>query len=254
MNSKLLSAKTVDPFSNSRRLTGLNEKGEPISLLYHLKRHARSKRLILRWTEKGAVVTAPVCATLETIDRFVFEQREWLLKKMKQAQEAERLPFPLIFPFRGGLVKIELNASVLKWEHVSETQWVLRVPISDRADKERVRQKIATLLRHEARQILAERFERIQKKVPQKASAWRLSSARRRWGSCNPKLRTINLSWRLVGCSDEVIDYVIAHELAHLREANHSKNFWIEVEKIDPQYREHEQKIKQIRSEMFPGL
>lgn len=252
MSSRLLSAKIIEQHPVKRDLTGLTDEGEKFSLVYRLKRHAQSRRLTLRLLDDEVVVTAPVWAPLTTIDRFVFDQWEWLQNKKKTISDAS--PFPLSFPFRGGLVRIELNATAAAWRQLSETLWVLRVPVSESACPKAIRQEVGTLLRLEARRVLGERFEQIQKKVSQKATCWRLSSARGRWGSCNPRLKSINLAWRLVGCSDEVIDYVIAHELAHLREANHSEKFWREVEKIDPLYREHERRIKQIRSEMFPGL
>lgn len=67
----------------------------------------------------------------------------------------------------------------------------------------------------------------------------RLKYLKSRWGSCSGK-RNINLSLRLLLLPDEIRDYVIIHELAHLREMNHSKAFWSLVEQHDPNYREHE--------------
>jgi len=63
-----------------------------------------------------------------------------------------------------------------------------------------------------------------------------LSSARTRWGSCNAK-REVRLNWRLMQAAAPVIDYVIAHELAHLKELNHSVRFWRVVERLCPEFR-----------------
>ena len=63
-----------------------------------------------------------------------------------------------------------------------------------------------------------------------------LSSALARWGSCNSR-REVRLAWRLVKAPPELIDYVICHELAHLRHMNHSAAFWAEVERQYPDYR-----------------
>ncbi|MBK7452806.1 MAG: M48 family metallopeptidase [Anaerolineales bacterium] len=65
----------------------------------------------------------------------------------------------------------------------------------------------------------------------------KISSARTRWGSCSPD-GTLNFTWRLVMAPLEVIDYVVIHELAHLRVKNHSSKFWDVVKAIDPQYKE----------------
>ena len=63
----------------------------------------------------------------------------------------------------------------------------------------------------------------------------RITNAKKRWGSCGPK-GSLNFSWRLIMAPREVIDYVVAHELVHLRIKNHSKIYWNEVERIMPHY------------------
>jgi predicted metal-dependent hydrolase len=67
---------------------------------------------------------------------------------------------------------------------------------------------------------------------------------RSRWGSCSPH-GTISLNWRLVQLPDEVRDYVILHELMHMREMNHSRRFWAHVAAVCPSYEEHERWLKQ---------
>lgn len=64
-------------------------------------------------------------------------------------------------------------------------------------------------------------------------TSFRLSSAKTRWGSCSGK-NSINLNWRLVMTPNEVIDYVVIHELAHIKQKNHSVKFWEIVQKYDP--------------------
>ena len=64
-----------------------------------------------------------------------------------------------------------------------------------------------------------------------------VSSALTRWGSCNVR-REVRLAWRLVKARPALVDYVICHELAHLRHMNHSRAFWAEVERQCPAYRE----------------
>ena len=64
-----------------------------------------------------------------------------------------------------------------------------------------------------------------------KPSQLKLSNAKKRWGSCSGK-RSINLNWRLIMLEDQLIDYVVVHELAHLIELNHSLGFWGVVERV----------------------
>jgi predicted metal-dependent hydrolase len=89
-----------------------------------------------------------------------------------------------------------------------------------------------------ARKVLSERLQLYAKKFGLRYEKIRISSARTRWGSCSPK-GTLSFTWRLVMAPPEVVDYVIVHELAHLKVKNHSKTFWAEVARMMPEYKRH---------------
>lgn len=72
-----------------------------------------------------------------------------------------------------------------------------------------------------------------------------LSNAKSRWGSCNSK-KEIRLNWRLLQASPHIINYVICHELAHLKEMNHSAKFWAVVASIFPDYKAAEKELKAL--------
>ena len=80
-------------------------------------------------------------------------------------------------------------------------------------------------------------------------SAVRINGAKTRWGSCSGK-KSINFSWRLIMASDDVIDYVVVHELAHLLELNHSARFWAVVEKILPDCRERRKQLRELQKRL----
>ena len=71
-----------------------------------------------------------------------------------------------------------------------------------------------------------------------------ITSAQKRWGSCNYQ-NNLNFSKRLASAPDKIIDYVVIHELCHIKEKNHSKNFWNEVAKIMPEYKENQKWLKE---------
>ncbi|WP_419821249.1 M48 family metallopeptidase [Anoxybacterium hadale] len=75
-------------------------------------------------------------------------------------------------------------------------------------------------------------------------SAVRINSAKTRWGSCNGK-GEINFTFRLIFAPEELIDYVVVHELAHLKEMNHSSSFWAVVEQTMPDYRERRKRLRE---------
>ena len=78
----------------------------------------------------------------------------------------------------------------------------------------------------------------------------KVNSAKTRWGSCNRK-GDINLTYRLLFASEELIDYVVVHELAHIREMNHSSRFWAIVEQMMPDYRERRKKLRDFQHELI---
>ncbi len=86
--------------------------------------------------------------------------------------------------------------------------------------------------------LLPARIETLAKKHNLQPAKIRITSARTRWGSCS-STGTISLTWRLVMAPPEVIDYVIVHELAHLKVKNHSKSFWETVTSLLPDYKIH---------------
>lgn len=95
----------------------------------------------------------------------------------------------------------------------------------------------------QARKIIFARVEYLAKKSNASYRSVSLTSAETRWGSCSSQ-KTLNFNWKLVMAPMEVIDYVVAHELAHLRELNHSRAFWEEVRKMFPLYREYRTWLK----------
>ena len=78
-----------------------------------------------------------------------------------------------------------------------------------------------------------------------------LSSADTRWGSCTAE-RIIRLNWKLMHFSLSLVDYVVAHELAHILEMNHSARFWAHVGRIYPQYEEAKQLLRKRAAELQP--
>ncbi len=91
--------------------------------------------------------------------------------------------------------------------------------------------------REQARRLISERVEFFARRHGYSYRALRITSARTRWGSCSTRL-TLSFAWRLVMAPPAVIDYVVLHELAHLKVHNHSHRFWSALEKLLPDYRE----------------
>ena len=95
-----------------------------------------------------------------------------------------------------------------------------------------------------ARNYIRKRTHEIASKLNLQYEQVKISSARKRWGSCSTK-KTLNFTWRLLQADKKVIDYIIVHELAHTVEMNHSSDFWLIVEKIMPDYQKCEAWLKE---------
>jgi len=79
--------------------------------------------------------------------------------------------------------------------------------------------------------------------------AVKINAAKTRWGSCSGK-KSLNFSWRLIMAEDDVVDYVVIHERAHITEMNHSSRFWAIVEGILPDYKERQARLKALQKKL----
>ncbi|MDD3284821.1 MAG: M48 family metallopeptidase [Patescibacteria group bacterium] len=103
--------------------------------------------------------------------------------------------------------------------------------------------EIKKITKQKAENIINKRVKYYSKLENIKYNKIKITNAKNRWGSCSFK-NNINLSMRLAMAPIEIIDYVVIHELCHIKEKNHSKKFWNEVEKIMPNYKQNEKWLK----------
>ena len=129
----------------------------------------------------------------------------------------------------------------------------LTVSLPSDASEQQLKDRVQGWLQAEAKRIFSDRLPVYAEKLSVHYHSFTLSSATTQWGSCTAEGK-IRLNWRLIHFALPLIDYVIAHELAHLREMNHSPRFWQTVESIFPEFREARKALKQHPPEMVPGV
>lgn len=217
---------------------------------YRLRRDRR--RLSMRIDERGLQVNAPRCVALADIEAFISGHRDWVLTKLDEhAGQAARRHLPIHdgarLPVLGTEVEVRVTAGNNRglWKDdgrhdASVSQlWLAARPSADLAALAR-RALQRRALEH-FRPRLAETVARLGRPLPPLA----LTSARSRWGSCSTK-SGIRLNWRLIHLPLAPIDYVIAHEAAHLVEMNHGPRFWATVERLYPEWQLARTLLKQL--------
>ena len=219
-------------------------------------RRARRRTIGFQIDDQGLTVSAPRWVSLREIEEAILEKERWIRSKLAQWQQwralrgAHRLRWVegATVPYLGGALTLRLREDATAAQRLGR-ELTLAVPIgSSEAD---VRTAAQDWYKKEAVQILDDRVLLLATRGAVRPYTWRLSSARTQWGSCNEDGR-IRLNWRLVFFPIPVIDYVVAHELAHLKELNHGRSFWQEVERLMPDFRTARDQIKDEELSALP--
>jgi predicted metal-dependent hydrolase len=106
------------------------------------------------------------------------------------------------------------------------------------------RQEFIKWYRQQARTMITPRVNTCSAQAGLQYRKIKISGALKRWGSCS-RINNLNFSWRLIMAPLAIIDYVVAHEVAHLEHKNHSRNFWRKVAALDPDYKQHRKWLSQ---------
>ncbi len=202
-----------------------------------LRRSAR-RSFALQVDHRGARVAVPHGTPLGVVERFVRGHGRWLLDRL---EAIERAPKPSVFePVDGARLPLfgsEARLRVLacrapRWATAADGGEELILPVH--ADRSRALERA---LKARALAWYRGRVDHYCGRLGLSAPPVRLTSARTRWGSCS-RASGIRLHWRLVHLEPALIDYVVAHEVAHLLEMNHSPRFWAVVERLYPAWRD----------------
>lgn len=201
-------------------------------------RVVRSARrtLALEITGEGElVIRAPNRATSSAIDALVKEKQGWIQQKI---EEIRKRPAPPVHEYEEGEMFLFLGGSypLTYTDDGSEAIERLDRLYVPRSLVPGIRRLLKRWYMQEAEKIVRERcayFSMVSGLLPVSV---RVTDAQRRWGSCTSAGK-LNFSWRLVQAPLHIVDYVVVHELVHLRNHDHSQKFWRKVEEILPDYR-----------------
>ncbi|MCL2063675.1 MAG: M48 family metallopeptidase [Candidatus Cloacimonetes bacterium] len=195
-------------------------------------------------------VRAPFNMSKTDIDKFVLQKEKWINKHL--VNEKERFQNREKFTLNYGDIVFFRGKEYLITERDSNLagfdEKVFYMPKG--MNPESIKATCVHLYRILAKKYLTHRTLILAKQMSLSPRAIKINGALTRWGSCSNQKR-INYSWRLVLADDDVIDYVIVHELAHFKEMNHSEKFWKIVENILPDYIERKEKLRELQKKLY---
>ena len=221
----------------------------------------RSKRRSIGFMidDDGLRVTAPKWVTLADIDTSIREKQRWILSKLNERRErsARRLQPTMqwrdgaALPYLGGTLTLRIVAAQRNGVVLNTDAKELVVCLPAGSTEQQLKDRVQGWLQQEAKRLFHERLPLYAEKLGVTYRQCALSSATTQWGSCTADGR-IRLNWKLIHFSLPLIDYVIAHELSHLREMNHSPQFWATVQSIFPEFESAKKALRLQAPEMLP--
>jgi len=209
-----------------------------------IARHRLARRYVVRVSPDGGLrLTVPRGASLAGGFAFAERQTEWIAREMERQRERQA-------PWVTG------SRTWLRGEHVPITVAGSRVTVGTQVIPLRsrgadVRLAVEARMRRLATEELPERCLALAHEASLTVERVSVRNQRSRWGACSSG-KVITLNWRLVQMPPSVRDYVIFHELMHLRQPNHSRRFWREVDKVCAWWRDAERWLRKHGRELLP--
>jgi hypothetical protein len=199
-------------------------------------------------------VCAPFCVQIAEIEKFIREKNKWIVRKLRESQnrrlliEKRRYQDGQDFLFLGRKFSLAAERTDVREIEITfgESGWRAKVPegLSEGECQNELKTSLLQWYRREAEEILGVRIFDYARRLGVAPKRVAIGAQKRIWGSCNHQKQSIRLNWQIILSPLEVVDYVLVHELCHLKVPDHSRRFWAEVEKILPDYRRRQSWLK----------
>ncbi len=199
----------------------------------NVSRHPRARRFVLRLDERGESIelVLPRWGSLKEAGRFLEQNRGWLEQRLKDLPPRVAFADGSEIPLLGRPHRIRHRPAA----RGKGAAWIEDGEIHVAGEAAHLPRRLRDFLRAYASRELSARAHALAGRIGRKVSGIRLSDGKSRWGSCSAK-GELAFSWRLILAPEDVLHYVVAHEVAHLAEMNHGPRFWKLVESLAPNY------------------
>jgi predicted metal-dependent hydrolase len=211
-------------------------------LSYQLIRSKKRRKTIsLHIKEDGSIfIYAPYRTPQWEIEKFINEKGSWISEKLSEKERSiKKAEKGFLYLGESFPLEIEDNKSKGYPLRLSFGKFVL-----NKDHIEKAKDLFVQWYKREAKEKITERVDYYSKRLLLFPKGIKITSAKYRWGSCSRDNR-LSFSWRIITAPLSVIDYVLIHELVHIKEKNHSKSFWSYVESIIPDYKKHRLWLKE---------
>jgi len=216
---------------------------------YQLKKSVRRKTVAIKVHNRKVTVYAPNFVAKKQIDTWLFDKQKWVAEQLKKQFLIEDTKQ---YPFESKKISVFFKTIYLKLESgqyskVTPYDDHLLITISPRVKNtyQKYRELLETYLKEQLIAYIEMRLAHFCSQMGEELpNDLKIAVYKRKWGSCNSK-RELTFNLHLIGAPYHAIDYVIVHELAHLRYLNHSKAFWQRVEAFFPDYKTSSNWLKQ---------
>lgn len=209
---------------------------------------------------QGLAVNAPAWVALADIEQALHAKSAWVVRKLQEMQQRQseqdaarthwghggQLPYlgqPLLLSLQTPSSAPAQRKQLPQRDIAPDGSQRLSLPLEQGCAPAQVRAMVQAWMLREARSLFTARLMHFAPQLQVQWNALRLTSARTRWGSANSQ-GVIRLNWRLMQHSPEVIDYVVVHELSHLRHMDHSAQFWATVASVLPHWQAQRQTLR----------
>ena len=222
---------------------------------YLIRRSARRKTISITVDpEQGVVLTAPHRVSLSHLERIVAERRDWIVEKLRLFEESRRRhPRPRFqsgepFLFLGQTVSLQVSESLLPVPPILARDALhVTIPgcLGEHQSAASVRASLERWCRAQAAWCLPGRVAAWHELVEVPMPRVVVKQQRRRWGSCDAR-GTLRFNWRLIQAPLALIDYVVVHELVHLRHRGHQRDFWQGVKAVMPDFAWRRRQLREL--------
>lgn len=216
-------------------------------IVYSVERTKRSRTLaIVVSASADVIVRVPYSAGLHLVEDFVREKADWILTKQKKFKKhislhpKKQFKNGEKFYFLGEEAYLAISKGQKIRTKVSLNNEHIEIVLNENIEDDKVEEEISKALQKwyfkQAKDVISDRVERYSKVMDLYPSKVIIKNQKKRWGSCSFD-GIVRFNWRIVIAPLDVLDYIVVHELGHLKVRDHSKKFYSLVEQVLPDYR-----------------